>query len=165
MIITEKLSETRMLWISFIATVLLTIIFQILVNQFGLVLLDALSDSTEVRIAISTMSEQQRQIHAWMTGTLDIAYPMAYGALFIGSAYKFFPSKGFLLAVPAILCIPVDLIEGVVQILALMGLVDWTQLKEFLTPLKNLLFVAGALLTISGWAKWIFLMASSTRQE
>lgn len=152
-----RLADTKILWMSFLATVLCTIVFQVLVHHFDLVLLDALSDPIEIHRAIASMSDQQRLIHAWMTGTLDLIYPMAYGALFVGSAYKFFPTKGFFLSLPVLICIPVDLAEGVVQIFSLAGCVEWTQLKEFLTPLKQMLFVTALLLTISGWVKWLYL--------
>ena len=161
---TFTLADTKILWISFVATILCTVAFQVLVHQFDLALLDALSDSTEIQAAIAGMSEQQRLIHAWMTGTLDVAYPIVYGSFFIGSAYTFFPSKGFLLSLPALICIPVDLIEGVIQILALVGFADWTQLKELLTPLKKLLFVTSSLLTIGGWVKWLYLRAIQRRK-
>ena len=152
--LTTKLSESKILWLSFTATLLITLAFQAITLQLGLVLLDGISDPSEARAAISSMTVYQRHFHIWITATLDVAYPAAYGALFIGSAYRFFPSKGLLLSLPALLCIPVDLGEGAVQVLALMGALDLINLKAFLTPLKLLLFVSGFLITIAGWIKW-----------
>jgi hypothetical protein len=149
-----KLADTRTLWISFVSTLVITATFQIVIAPSDLVLLDPLSDPDQVRLAIAGMSDQQRILHAWITATLDVAYPIAYGALFIGSAVRFFPSRGLLFALPGMICIPIDLIEGVVQVLALVGNVDWTQSKALLTPVKLLLAVTGALITISGWLKW-----------
>lgn len=149
-----KLAEPRVLWLSFSATVLITIAFQIIVRQFDLVLLDSIAIPAQVNAAISGMSEFQRHLHAWLTGTLDVAYPIAYGALFAGSAYRFFPSSGRLLAIPALVCVPVDLVEGVVQILALTSGIDWTVSKVILTPLKQLLFVVGFLITLAGWLNY-----------
>lgn len=150
----EKIAEPKILWLSFAVTVLLTISFQIIVRQFDLILLDTISDPVLVNAAISGMSESQRYFHAWLTVTLDVAYPIAYGAFFAGSAYLFFPSRGLLLAIPAMLCVPVDLIEGVVQVLALTGDIDWTASKSILTPLKEFLFVAALLITMAGWLRW-----------
>lgn len=153
MSLTKKLSEPKILWFSFCATVLITIAFQVITRQLNLTLLDGIADPTAVRAAIANMSEQQRTVHIWLTTTLDVAYPAAYGALFIGSAYRFFPARGALLAMPALVCIPVDLCEGVTQVLALMGNFSLLELKAFLTPTKELLFVCGFLITVAGWIK------------
>lgn len=150
----EKLAQTKILWLSFAAVVLFNLTFQIIINRFDLLLLDTIADPAQVKAAISTMSEFQRQLHVWVTATLDVAYPLAYSALFAGSAYRFFPARGLFLALPALVCAPVDLVEGVVQILALTSDIDWTASKAILTPLKILLFVAGLLITAAGWCKW-----------
>ncbi|HIE86273.1 MAG: hypothetical protein ABGY43_19130 [bacterium] len=154
MMLVGKLSEPKMLWSSFAVTLLLTIAFQVIVRQLDLVLLDAIANPNEVRSAIAGMSEYHRSFHAWMTVTLDVAYPLAYGSLFVGSAYRFFPSWGRLLSVPAIACVGIDLIEGIVQVLALVGNVDLIDLKAILTPLKLTLFGSGFLITITGWTRW-----------
>jgi len=46
--------------------------------------------------------------------TLDVIYPLAYGSLFAGVALRFFSQYGVYLALPALLAIPVELIEGVI---------------------------------------------------
>lgn len=149
-----RLAETQTLWISFVATILLTAAFQVLIAMFDLILLDGISDPEQARAAIASMSEHQRTVHVWMTGTLDVAYPAAYGALLIGSAYKFFPKAGHFLAAPTFVLIPTDLIEGVVQILALMGVTDWLDSKAILTTLKGTLFSMGLLIMLCGWLRW-----------
>ena len=156
-----KLGEPRTLWISFLATALMTVAFQIVARSFNLPLLDALSDPPLTRSTIETMTSTQRTLHAWMTGTLDVAYPLAYGAWFIGSAYCFFPRKAHLLAVPTLVLIGADLSEGVVQVLALTGIADWVDAKAILTPLKVALFVLGLVVTLCGWVRWSFARLSS----
>lgn len=151
-----KLGEPRTLWISFLATALMTVAFQILARSFHLPLLDALSDPALTRVTIEGMTSAQRTLHAWMTATLDVAYPLAYGAWFIGSAYCFFPTKAHLLAIATLVLIGVDLSEGVVQVLALTGTADWVDAKALLTPLKVALFVLGLVATLSGWVRWAF---------
>ena len=121
----ESLTKTRVLWFSFISTLVCVVAFQVVVGEYGLILLDRISDPEQSRAAIASMSESQRSLHAWITGTLDVAYPAVYGTLFIGSAYRFFPKIGKFLAVPILLLVPIDLIEGVVQILGLTGTADW----------------------------------------
>ncbi len=149
------LSQTRVLWISFIATILLTIAFQVAVPVWDLILLDAIADPAEVRAALAAMSPEQHTIHAWVTATLDVAYPVAYGALFIGSGYRFYGRYGWLVALPAIVLVPVDLVEGVVQVLALTGIADWIDSKAYITPLKTGLFLVGIVTTIGGWVIWL----------
>lgn len=148
------LTETKTLWISFIATILLTIAFQAAIFIWDLRLLDAISDPSKARRAISTMSSAQCIIHAWITATLDVAYPIAYGALFIGSGYKFYGKFGWLVASPMLVLVPIDLIEGVVQVLALTEVVDWIDAKAYLTPIKTILFLLGILTTVFGWIIW-----------
>lgn len=150
----ERLAQPKILWLCFAAVVLCNIAFPVIVYLFDLQLLDTIADPAQVKATIANMSEFQRHLHVWVTATLDVAYPLAYSALFAGSAYHFFPARGLLLAIPALVCAPVDLIEGVVQILALTSDIDWTASKAILTPLKVLLFVAALLITVAGWCKW-----------
>lgn len=151
----ENLTKTRVLWFSFVGTLVCMVALQVIVEQYGLILLDRISDPEQSRAAIASMSESQRSLHAWVTGTLDVAYPAVYGALFTGSAYKFFPKIGKLLAAPTLLLVPIDLIEGVVQILGLTGAADWLGAKTILTPMKFLLAYFGILMTVSGWLAWV----------
>ena len=135
------LAETRSLWIAFVATILITIAFPVTASIWGLSFIDALSDPTEVRQAIAGMTPDQRIVHAWITATLDVAYPLAYGALFVGSAYAFYARVGRFIAIPLLVVVPVDLLEGVVQVLALTDTADWIDAKAILTPLKTVLFL------------------------
>ncbi len=151
----KKLAAKKALWISFVATVLCSIAFPVVAGQFGITLLDAISDPEQCRAVLATMSDSQRSLHAWITGTLDVVYPAAYGALFVGSAYRFFPSVGRWLAAPILLLVPVDLLEGLVQILALTDTVDWLGAKALLTPAKLVLFYFGLIVTLCGWGVWI----------
>jgi len=47
----KRLSDTRALWLSLSATVLITVAFQVITRQFDLVLLDTLSNLDEIRSA------------------------------------------------------------------------------------------------------------------
>ena len=50
---------------------------------------------------------------------------------------------------------PTDLLEGVVQVLALTDVTDWVDAKAILTPLKTILFLLGLVTTIIGWVIWL----------
>ena len=148
----RQLREGRGLLAALVATVVLTALFPVVAGHFGLTLLDAIADPTEARALIEGLTREQRQAHAWITGTLDVAYPLAYGALFLGAMLRFFPRRGPLLAIPVLIGVPADLLEGLVQILALTGQADWLAAKAVLTPVKGGAFVYGAVLALIGVA-------------
>ena len=148
----RQLSEGRVLLLSLSVTAALTALFPVVAGHFGLTLLDALADPAEARALIRGLTDDQKEAHAWITGTLDVAYPLAYGALFLGATFRFFPRKGALLAIPILIGVPADFLEGLVQILALTGQVDWLAAKAVLTPVKGGAFVYGAVLTLLGVA-------------
>lgn len=151
----RKLAETRSLWIAFVSTILLTIAFPLAASVWGITFIDAISDPAEVRQAISAMSAGQRVVHAWITATLDVAYPLAYGSLFAGSAVAFYGRFGRFIAAPLLVVVPVDLLEGVVQVLALTDVADLIDAKAVLTPLKTVLFLLGFATTVIGWVIWL----------
>lgn len=150
------LVSTAGLWITFIATVLLTLSFLPVAGIWELTLLDGISAPEAVREVLAGMTTEQRTAHVWITATMDVAYPLAYGGLFAGVALRFFPRHGLKLALPALIVVPVDLFEGAVQILALTGMADWVVLKAFVTPLKMTLFYIGFVIAVAGWAKWFY---------
>ncbi len=152
----NKLAATRSLWVAFVSTVVITIAFQVVTSIWGISFIDALSDPAEVRQAISDMTRDQRAFHARITATLDVAYPLAYGALFVGSAYAFYGRLGRYIAIPLLLVVPTDLLEGVVQVLALTDIADLIDAKAVLTPLKFILFLLGLATMVIGWALWLF---------
>jgi len=154
-----RFSGTKPLWILFVVTILLTASFVAVAPMWDLRLLDAISDPDEVRNVLAGMSGAQRTAHAWITATLDVAYPLAYGTFFGAVALHFFPRQDWL-ALPALLVIPVDLVEGVVQVFALLDITDWVDAKALLTPLKMWLFYAALAVAVAGWALWLYRRAT-----
>ena len=146
----SELATNRMLWTFFVLTALIGAIFPLLANHWQLSLLDTISDPSKVREIIATMSEQQRLAHSWITATLDVVYPIVYGSFFIGCAYAFCGRFGRALALPFFVLVAVDLVEGMIQILALNGWFDWVDAKAYLTPLKFALFLFGVSLAVVG---------------
>lgn len=149
------LRQPAVLWLGFVGTVLCTLAFPVLSEHYGLTLLDGIADPDESRVLIAGMSAGQRSAHAWITATLDVLYPLVYGVLFAGSALSFFGRWGRLLAVPILVLVVVDLLEGVVQVLGLVGTVDWLAAKAVLTPAKMALVYYGLALTLIGWSRWL----------
>lgn len=144
------LSQTKILWFTFSLTLILTIIFGIVMHfgQFGII--DEMFVAEKINAHIDAMSPHQRLIHAWLTGTIDVLYPFAYGAFFIGIAVKHFGRFGFWLALPSVLVIPADLAEGVAQVMLLTGQDGFMSLKLIATPIKLVLYIFGLCVTVLG---------------
>ena len=139
------LTQAKVLWVLFALLVLETLGFVVIMLVWDFHVIDEMSDPVKIKAHIAAMSETQRDVHAVMTATLDVAYPFTYGALFAGLALKVF--RPFF-AAPSFLTIPTDLAEGAVQILALNGDMQFLWLKAYLTPLKLILFVSAAMIAI-----------------
>lgn len=153
------------LWLLFGLTIFITLVFQVLSRQFDMIFIDNISSQDEVRKILADMTSGQKSLHAWITGTLDVVYPFAYGFFFIGTALLFFPEKGKYLAVPALLAITADLTEGVIQILALTDTADLLAVKSFVTPAKLLFFLCGFIIAAAGWSKWLYHRFVKNRKE
>lgn len=153
---TSFLTNARTLWFLFAATLAITCAFPVVSSHWQLTLLDGITSPAAARSLLEQFTPEQRTVHAWITATLDVAYPLAYGGLFAGSALRVFERHGRYLALPALLAIPTDLIEGVVQILALTGIADWLGAKAVLTPAKLVLFGSGLCVAVVAWATWLY---------
>lgn len=108
-------------------------------------IIDGMSHPDRIRDHVAHMSQSQRTVHAWMTATLDVAYPITYGLLFAGLSLRVFRP---IFVIPAIAVIPVDLTEGFAQVLILTGNDSLLWLKAYVTPLKRLFFVSAILIAL-----------------
>ena len=142
------LCQPKTLWLLFIATLALTFGFQVSAPAAGGVLLDGISSTAEARELLASMSTGQKQAHIWITALLDIPYPFAYGGLFLGLCLRNGGRFALWLATPALLVIPIDLIENAVQIFTLLGNEEILSTKSILTPAKFLLFYAAAAIAL-----------------
>ncbi|MCI5043499.1 MAG: hypothetical protein MRY72_02280 [Aquisalinus sp.] len=142
---TGWLTKTSTLWWLFGLFILQTIGFGIIMLVWEFEVIDEFSDPDFIRAHIDAMSEVQRQVHIWTTATLDVAYPLTYGALFFGLALRFL---GPLFTLPAIAVIMTDLVEGFVQVQLLSGNMDLLWTKAYLTPAKLMLFYLCTVLAI-----------------
>ncbi|MEL7030926.1 MAG: hypothetical protein AAGK80_01530 [Pseudomonadota bacterium] len=140
------ITQTRVLWILFGLFVVETIGFGIIMRVWDFAIIDEMSDPDKISAHIGAMSETQRGVHAWMTATLDVAYPLTYGPLFAGLALRAFKP---VFAFPAVAVIPTDLAEGYVQVMALIGDESLLWLKAYLTPLKLVWFLTAMVIAIA----------------
>lgn len=147
---TRFLTNSKTLWISFGLTLLMTIAFGVVMAVYDFSVIDEMSVAAEIREHIAAMTVQQRNIHAWMTGTLDVAYPLAYSTFFMGVALRFFKGFRYWLALPSLIVVPFDLTEGFAQIMLLTGSEGFMDLKVVATQGKLALFIAGLCITLCG---------------
>lgn len=146
----EQLTNTKTLWALFWATLALTATFGVIMQVWQFELIDEMSDPAQIRTHVAEFNDAQKTAHIWMTATIDVAYPLAYGSFFMGMALRFFDRFGFWLALPSLLVIPVDLAEGYVQVMFLSGDDSLLHLKTILTPLKLGLFIPGSIIALIG---------------
>lgn len=144
------LAKPKILWFTFAAVVVLSVGFALVTRHWNFGIIDEMYVAEEIRHHIAAMSAKQRLVHAWMTATLDVAYPFAYGGFFIGVAMRYFGRFGLFLALPSMAVIPIDLLEGLSQIMLLNGQKGFMALKLWMTPIKLILFLAGFLITMVG---------------
>lgn len=134
-------------------TLFLTVLFGVVMYVWQFQIIDEMYDAQHIIDHIASMSDLQRRVHSWLTGTVDVAYPFAYAAFFIGVAIKSFGRYGVLLCVPSILCVPADLLEGFAQIMLLNDQENFIGLKVVATPIKLVLFITGLIITLIGLLK------------
>ena len=162
--IMDRLTKTPTLWVLFVATLLVTLSFPLAASIWNLTFIDAVASPADVEALIAQMDDDQKTAHAWVTATLDVLYPLVYGALFAGTAWRFFPAWPWL-AAPGLLAVPVDLVEGVVQVLALTDTADLIVLKAWVTPLKTALFLIALAIAAAGWATWLISRFRNNARE
>lgn len=144
------LTKTTTLWITFLAAMLMTLAFGLVMQIWQFTIIDEMYVPEQISAHVGAMTPEQRTVHIWMTATLDVAYPFVYGSFFIGVALRFFDKFGPWLAVPSIAVIPIDLTEGLVQILILNGNEHVIWLKAIVTPVKLGLFFVGLGIAVTG---------------
>ena len=137
--------------------VLGVMMLQWLPDRFELVLLDNLWQPERVRAAIADMDATQRAAHIWLTSSVDVVFPIAFGLFVLGSGLRLQPARRKPITALVMLLIGFDLLEGTVQILALTSQVDWLASKQIITPVKLGCYLAGLVLVVLGWLRWLVL--------
>ena len=146
----QFLTKSKTLYITFFITIFLTFCFGLAMHVGGFQIIDEMYNAENIRRHVAAMTPAQKSIHSWLTGTVDVLYPFAYAAFFIGIAVKCFGRLGIWLAIPSLLAIPADLTEGFAQIMILQGHDSFISLKVWATPIKLAFFAAGLFITVIG---------------
>lgn len=144
-------------WVFFGLTIATILVSRLVMSYWDLALLDQISSPSTARSMLESMSAEQRTGHSWFTATLDVIFPIVLGGFLASIAIQSFKRFGWLLALIPLAAVPVDLVEGVVQILALTETKDFLDLKAFITPLKMTLFIAGIVIALIAAVKSLVL--------
>ena len=155
----EFLTKTNTLYFLRISAAIIVISIILVAIKWNVDLLDMKFSSVSIVDTLKTFDETQKIAHLWISSTLDLALPIAYGLLFIGYTMKYYPGQ-YILVVPGILVIPVDLLENIMHIQILSNsLSDSTipysllETKVIFTFLKFILFGICLFVFFRGWYK------------
>ncbi|MDP1554299.1 MAG: hypothetical protein Q8L84_02470 [Hyphomonas sp.] len=143
------ITRTPVLWGLFVLMIAAGAGFGFFSTAVGGQYLDMLSNPAEARALLAGLTPPQRSAHFWVTVLLDTAFPIAFGLLFAGLAWRFFGKWGPLAALPGFAVLIFDLTENTIQALALSGAVDVLDAKAWVTPMKMYLFYAAALIAVA----------------
>lgn len=141
------ISRAPVLIFLFVAMLIIGYLFNGVQEAAGGPLLDMIWNGADAKARLDGMTAEQKAAHFWGTVINDTAYPLAYGGLFAGLAWRF-GGQRILLVLPAIGVAIADLAENTVQALALSGNESLIGLKDVLTPLKFGLFAAALIVTV-----------------
>ena len=141
------------LWLAFFIFITLSTGFLLVMKVCDFMIIDEMYKSDDIIAHIQNMSAAQKSAHIWTTATLDVAYPFSYAALFGGLTVTAFPHQKWL-ALPILICVPFDLIEGVTQIALLNDQFDWVLIKQVVTPIKFILLILSAIIGLVSLASF-----------
>lgn len=142
------LSRWPVLAVFALATGLIFYSFEWVIEGAGAPLLDMIRNGPDAERHLSAMTEAQRARHLFGTLVNDSLYPLAYGGLLAGLAYRFGASRSSLLVIPAVATVVVDFAENGIQALALAGGPNLLAAKTVITPLKFGLFFLAAFIAL-----------------
>ena len=140
----EVLKNKRFLFGCLILSFVCICAFIFIENRFEINYLDQEYLDQRVLFILENMSALQTSIHLWITMTLDVIFPLAYGFLFFGILLNSFEGQWRFLAVLPLILIVADLTEGIFQIQLLKA--ETTEMmivsyKNKITLIKYFLFL------------------------
>lgn len=157
------ITRTPVLWALFVLMVLCIFAFQHFTPAVGGQFLDMLDQPAAIREAFDAMTPAQKSVHFWVTVLVDTAFPLAFGLLFAGLAWRFFGEWGVPAAIPGFAVLIVDLTENTIQALALSGTADALDAKAWVTPLKMGLFYIAALIALVALGIAVFRLVTKKK--
>jgi hypothetical protein len=142
------ITRTPVLWTLFGLMIASFIGFGLMAPAVGGKFLDMVSAPEDTRAVFDAMTVSERQAHFWVTVLLDTVFPLSFGLLFAGMAWRFFGKWGPLAAIPGFAVLIVDLTENTLEAITLSGAAYVLEPKAWVTPLKMYLFYAAAVIAL-----------------
>jgi len=146
--IADYLSSNKAITISFVLMVLCGIGFGVFSGSYGGVLMDLAMDEEGALATLAGLTPEQKTSHFWVTVLLDSAYPLCYGAFFVGAIARLAREHRVWAIWPSLIGVDCDFVENTVQAMALSGNPDWLWLKDYVAPVKMAALAIGLLLII-----------------
>lgn len=130
------LAQTKVLWVTFILTVVASVAFVMLAGQVnGHFMDEALTEAAALE-TLNGLSSDQKSFHFWVTALLDTLYPLVYGSFFAGMVARLAGSMRSWAVWPGLIGVDCDYVENITQLLALADDPSWLFLKDVVTPIK-----------------------------
>jgi len=145
------LGSSRFLILLLALAIVVGVAFGVFGGHLGGPLLDMLSEASANEVRLAAMTADQRSTHLWITLTLDVIYPFAYGGGLANLAARFVTRHKLMVAAPGLLLILVDLIENALIVMMLNGDTGVIAAKALVTQFKWWLF-GGCSLLVMGLA-------------
>ena len=139
------IQNDRVLWCSGIVYLVVSLCFVAVMMVWDFLVIDEYFVGQDILDGLASLNHTQKQVHIIATMTLDVIYPFAYGIFQAGMAYRYLGKLGRYIAPLSLVCIPIDLIEGFVQVMLLSGNLGYVESKTIVTPIKLALYLPGAL--------------------
>ena len=146
--LTDYLSSTKAITTSFVLMLLCGLGFGIFADSYGGVLLDLAMDEEGTLATLAGLTPEQKTGHFWVTVLLDSAYPLCYGAFFVGAIARLAGPHRTWAIWPSLIGVDCDYVENIVQAFALSGNPDWLWLKDIVAPVKMAALAIGVLLIL-----------------
>jgi len=146
----EQFAYLRTILLAFGASVSLFLAFQWVYAGIGNgPILDTLLTGNDARSRLAEMTVSEINRHLIGTLTIDMLFPVAYGIFFAGLLFRLVSSWRISLEILPLIGALFDIMENMVQAIAMVGVVDLLNAKIFLTVPKFVFFILSAsLMTI-----------------
>ncbi len=157
----KALQHTQALWLLGVASLVMIALSDYLKWHWQLQLLDGIWNPLEARELVTQLNSEQKTDHLWFTTTVDIILPLVVAAFMAGATLRAFPRWGRYLAMAPLLAVPLDLSEGVIQVMVLTDTADWLAMKAYTSPVKSSGYLIGLIMVGLSLFKWLFTYARS----
>ncbi|MCI4646307.1 MAG: hypothetical protein MRY64_16120 [Hyphomonadaceae bacterium] len=144
------LGSTPVILISGLVMLALMIQIRLAAQQIGGDLLDFQLTGEAAIARLSELRElpQGIAVHKFISGKLDMAYPLAYGLFFASLAIRFSQTHRVIFILPMLFAAGLDIAENLTQLQGLAGNEAALNAKTVLTPLKFAMAGLGILLAL-----------------